>query len=90
MAIDNRTFPLRQGDYLGVVFTNTGTATRPASIPYTDDDWAVLHNPDGSLWLRDRSVTYRVTTPGAPTVGARVVVTDAAFRTYSFEFRNRL
>lgn len=86
----SQTFALRQGDYLGIVFTNTGGASRPAPIPYTDDDWAVLKNPDGSTWLRDRSVTYRSTTTAAPAVGARVVVTDAAFRTYSFEFRNRL
>jgi hypothetical protein len=86
----NTTFALRQGDYLGLVFTNSGDASQPAIIPYTDDDWAVLRNPDGSTWLRDGSVAYRLTTPGAPSVGTRVVFTDAAFRTYSFEFRNRL
>jgi hypothetical protein len=85
-----RTFPLRQGDYLGMVFTNTGSASSAAIIPYTDDDWATLENPDGSTWLRDGSVTYRLTTPGAPATGQRIVVTDAAFRTYSVEFRNKL
>jgi hypothetical protein len=85
-----QTFQLRQGDYLGVVFTNTDDASRPAIIPYTDDDWAKLANPDGSTWLRDGSVSYRVATGGAPSLGTRVVFTDAAFRTYSFEFRNKL
>ena len=85
-----RTFNLRQGDYIGVVFTNAGDATRPAFIPYTDDDWATLRNTDGSTWLRDGSVTYRLVTGGAPSVGQRVTFTDAAFRTYSFEFRNKL
>jgi len=86
----NRTFSLRQGDYLGMVFTNTGDASRAASVPYTNDDWATLRNPDGSTWLRDGSVTYRLSAEGAPSVGKRLVFTDAAFRTYSFEFRNKL
>jgi hypothetical protein len=85
-----RTFNLRQGDYLGVVFTNTGDATRPAFVPYTDDDWAALRNTDGSTWLRDGSVTYRLVTTGVPRVDQRISFTDAAFRTYSFEFRNKL
>jgi hypothetical protein len=86
----SRTFPLRQGDYLGMVFINTSSTSRAATIPYTDDDWATLKNPDGSTWLRDGSVAYRGTTAGAPSAGTRVVFTDAAFRTYSFEFRNKL
>jgi hypothetical protein len=83
-------FALRQGDFLGMVFTNTGRASGVAGIPYTDDDWAVLKNPDGSTWLRDGSVTYRATSPDTLRVGSRVVFRDAAFRTYSVEFRNKL
>jgi hypothetical protein len=73
-----------------MVFINTSGSSRAAIIPYTDDDWAVLSNPDGSRWLRDGSVTYSLATDGAPTSGTRLVFTNAAFRTYSVEFRNKL
>jgi hypothetical protein len=90
LSLGSGGFALRQGDYLGMVFTNSGQASGVAGIPYTDDDWAVLKNPDGSTWLRDGSVTYRATTPDTLRVGHRVVFRDAAFRTYSVEFRNKL
>ena len=90
LSVRGQTVPIRQGDYLGIVFTNGRGAKRSATIPFTDDEWAVLKHPDGSAWLRDGSVAYRQTTPGAPSVGQQITVTDAAFRTYSFEFRNRL
>ena len=90
LSVRGQTVPIRQGDYLGVVFTNGRGAKRAATIPFTDDDWAVLKHPDGSTWLRDGSVAYRQATPGAPSVGQQITFTDAAFRTYSFEFRNKL
>jgi hypothetical protein len=90
LSVRGQTVPIRQGDYLGIVFTNGRGAKRAATIPFTDDDWAVLKHPDGSTWLRDGSVTYRLTTPDTMKVGARLEFTDAAFRTYSVEFRNKI
>jgi hypothetical protein len=90
LSLGSGGFALRQGDYLGMVFTNAGRTSGVAGIPYTDDDWAVLKNLDGSTWLRDGSVTYRVATPDTIRVGQRLHFKDAAFRTYSVEFRNKL
>lgn len=90
VSLGSRGFALRQGDYLGMVFTNTGRSNSTAIIPYTDDEWAILKNPDGSTWLRDGSVAYRLATPDTTKLGARLKFTDAAFRTYSVEFRNKL
>lgn len=87
---DEADFDLKLGDVLGVVFTNKGTAAARAMIPYTDDDWAKLQLPDGTLSLREGSVTYRMTDTAAPAVGKQIQFGDAAYRTYSFEFKNRL
>jgi hypothetical protein len=86
----NAAFGVRQGDYLGVVFTNGAAAAGTSFIPFSDDDWAVLRRSDGSTWLRDGSVTYRAATDAAPSVGQVLTAGEGAFRTYSFEFRNRL
>jgi hypothetical protein len=89
-------FPLQQGDYFGVVFTNAGPRPGPAVVPYTVDDWARLTWPDGTTrYLNGFGhwqgyVTMQVTSPEAPAVGARLVFEDADYRTYSFEFRNRI
>lgn len=84
-----QTFRVQQGDYFGVVFMPPAGAGS-AIIPYTDDAWARLKRSDGSTWLRDGSVTYHLSAPGAPAAGRRLVFKDAGFRTYSFEFKNRL
>jgi hypothetical protein len=90
------TFPLQQGDYLGIVFTNPGAAAAPGVIPYTVDDWAKLRWPDGTTRYANGFghwqgyVTMRVISSEAPAAGQRLVFRDADFRTYSFEFRNRL
>lgn len=89
-VLSGQTFAVQAGDYFGVVFTNSGAQTGAGVIPYTSDDWATLHRPDGSVWLRDGSVTYRVTGSAAPRVGQVLTFGPAAFRTYSFEFRFRL
>ncbi len=85
-----QTFQVKQGDTFGVVFTTTGTAAGAAIIPYTKDDWARLKRPDGTTWLRDGSVTYQVMTGGTPKVGTTLSFSGADFRTYSFEFRNKI
>ncbi len=86
---DASTFRLRQGDYLGVVLTNTGGESASAPIPYTEDDWAKLSR-NGITWLRDGSVTYRLTNAAAPKAGQRLAFEDMDFLTYSVEFKNRL
>jgi hypothetical protein len=89
---DLQTFAVKQGDYLGVVFINSGSAAAPGAVPFTHDDWAALTAPDGTPWLRDGSVTYRLSGTGTPMVGTNLnfPITGAAFRTYSFEFRNKI
>ncbi len=89
---DGAGFDLRLGDYLGVVFTNTGTASGGAPVPFSADGWATLTRPDGTTWLRDGSVTYRLATRGQPAVGAHLTfpIAGAGFFTYSLEFRNQL
>jgi hypothetical protein len=89
-VLDSDVFTMQLGDYLGIVFTNTGSAPATAPIPYSEDEWAKLYNADGSLNLLDGYVTYRLETSGTPRAGQSLVFRDAAFRTYSFEFRNRL
>jgi hypothetical protein len=90
------TFPLQQGDYFGVVFVNAGARPAPAVIPYTVDDWARLKWPDGTTrYLNGYGhwqgyVTMQVASPKAPAVGQRLIFRAADYRTYSFEFKNRL
>lgn len=91
------TFPTRQGDYFGIVFTNAGSEAGSAFIPYSDDDWAVLRNPDGTTRYDNGFgawqgyVTLRaVSEEEAPGVGKLLSFGDPAYRTYSFELRNRL
>lgn len=87
---DSSGYQLKQGEFLGAVFTNAGSESASATIPYTDDDWAQLKFPDGTPWMREGSVTYRATTTDAPSVGTKVTFGNPAFRTYSFEFKNQL
>lgn len=90
------TFALRQGDYLGIVFTNAGAETAPGIVPYTVDEWARLTWPDGSTrYLNGYGhwhgyVTMTLVSSDAPAAGQRLAFRDADYRTYSFEFRNRL
>jgi len=91
------TFPVEIGSYFGLVVTNTGTEPAPAPIPYTEDDWAELQWRDGSTrYLNGYGhwqglVTMQFDTTGtAPEAGTSVTFSDAAYRTYSFELRNRI
>ncbi len=90
------TFALQQGDYLGLVFTNAGTEAASGVVPYTVDEWARLRWPDGTIRYLDGyghwqgSVTMQVRSSAAATVGQRLVFERPDYRTYSFEFRNRL
>jgi hypothetical protein len=86
---DDAGFRLRQGDYLGVVFTNAGAAPGPAPIPHSKDDWARLSR-NGVTWYREGSVTYRLLSEAEPNAGQRLRFDDMDFITYSFELRNRL
>ena len=86
---DGSTVRIQQGDYLAVVFTNTGSESAAAPIPYTEDDWAKLTR-NGLPWLRDGSVTYRLATGKAPAETKQLVFNEMAFLTYSFEFKNKL
>jgi hypothetical protein len=97
VTVAAQTFPTRQGDYFGVVFTNTGTESGSAPIPYSKDTWAVQKAPDGTTRFDNGFgswqgyVTLRLTAGDAPAVGKRLSFTDPGdYRTYSFEFKNRL
>lgn len=93
---DGRTFPTRQGDYFGLVFTNTGSESGAAAIPYTVDEWAKIKGADGTTLYPNGTgawhgyVTLRLASEEAPAVGTQFVFGDAEYRTYSFELRNRL
>jgi hypothetical protein len=92
VPVGDHPFQMRLGDYLGVVFINGGPAKSLAIIPHSDDEWAKLKRSDGTTWLRDGSITYRLASPVTPAVGTRLSfnIASAGFLTYSFEFKNKL
>lgn len=79
------------GDYFGLVLTNTGDESAPGLVPYTEDEWAKITGPDGTTLYPYGYVTYSVTSGDLPKAGDTINFDNApSYRTYSFEFQNRL
>lgn len=82
------TFRLTQGDYFGLMLTNTGPQSGSAIIPYTQDGWAKLEGADGTTRHEDGYVVYQATLDQVP--AGDIEFGGADYRTYSFELRNKL
>ncbi len=79
------------GDYFGLLLTNSGDASAPGLVPYSDDDWAEITAPDGTTRYPYGYVTYTLGSASPPAAGDTLTFTEApAYRTYSFELQNRL
>lgn len=83
-------FALQQGDFLGLMLTNTGSAPAAALVPYTEDDWAKQILADGTTGYPDGVITYRMLLDAPPADGAELVFEDFLYRTYSYEMRTQL
>ena len=82
---------VKLGDYFGLVLTNTGNENASGMIPYTEDDWAKITAPDGTTRYPYGYVTYSATSDSVPEAGDTINFNSApAYRTYSFELKNRL
>ena len=82
---------VKLGDYFGVVLTNTGNDGASGLIPYTEDEWAKITGPDGTTLYPYGYVTYSETYTDSPKAGDTIRFESApSYRTYSFEFKNRL
>lgn len=82
---------VKLGDYFGMVLTNTGSESASGAVPYSEDDWAKITGSDGTTLYPYGYVTYSRASSAVPQVGASIVFDEApAYRTYSFEFQNKL
>jgi hypothetical protein len=82
---------VRLGDYFGVVLTNTSDTSAPGLIPYTEDEWAKITGADGTTQYPYGYVTYSETSDDVPEAGDTINFDNApSYRTYSFEFQNKL
>lgn len=81
---------IRQGDHLGLLLSNDGVRSGDGLVPYSEDDWAAPVRSGGAAGHTEGVLTYRTNLDRLPRSDDLLEVRNPDYRTYSFEFRNRL
>lgn len=81
---------LNQGDYLGLLLSNKGVDQGSGLVPYSKNDWAPPIGADTMFGHPEDILTYSLKLGALPQEQDMITVGEPSYRTYSFEFRNRL